>query len=149
MLVRLLGPVDVVFNGELQPLHGLRRKAVLAALALRYGEVASVDWLIEVVWGTSAPLTARNALQRHVSYLRGVLGSKNAILAQPPGYLLDLSYRTDVRHAERLLRQALSHAFPAGLPDTHIDCHARRRSPDHVRKPPASVLSAARVAGPG
>jgi DNA-binding SARP family transcriptional activator len=106
MLVRLLGPVDVVFNGELRPLHGLRRKAVLAALALRYGEVASVDWLIEVVWGTSAPLTARNTLQRHVSYLRGVLGSKNAILAQPPGYLLDLSCSTDVRHAERLLRQA-------------------------------------------
>jgi DNA-binding SARP family transcriptional activator len=106
MLVRLLGPVDVVVNGEPRPLHGLRRKAVLAALALRHGEVVSVDWLTEVVWGASAPSTSRNTLQSHVSYLRGVLGTKNAILAQPPGYLLDRGYRTDVLHAERLLRQA-------------------------------------------
>ena len=106
MLVRLLGPVDVVVNGELRPVHGLRRKAVLAAMALRYGEVVSVDWLIEVVWGASAPSTPRNTLQSHVSYLRGVLGNKNAILAQPPGYLLDRNYSTDVRHAERLLRYA-------------------------------------------
>ena len=112
MLVRLLGPVDVVINGELRPIHGLRRKAVLAALALRQGEVVSVDWLVEVVWGASAPSTSRNTLQSHVSYLRGVLGSKNAIFAQPPGYLLDLNYGTDVRHAERLLRQARQSAEP-------------------------------------
>ncbi len=112
MLVRLLGPVDVVVNGELRPVHGLRRKAVLAALALRYGEVVSVDWLVEVVWGASAPSTSRNTLQSHVSYLRGVLGNKNAIFAQPPGYLLDLNYGTDVRHAERLLRQARQSTDP-------------------------------------
>jgi DNA-binding SARP family transcriptional activator len=39
MQVRLLGPVDVMANGESRPVHGLRRKAVLAALALHHGEV--------------------------------------------------------------------------------------------------------------
>jgi len=48
-----------------------------------------------------------------VSHLRTVLGSREAILAKPPGYILDLSGEgTDVRLAEGLLRQA-SLAGPA------------------------------------
>jgi hypothetical protein len=46
-------------------------------------------------------------LQSHVSHLRSVLGSKAAILAKPPGYVLDLGDEgTDAQLAERLLRQA-------------------------------------------
>jgi Bacterial transcriptional activator domain/NB-ARC domain len=43
MRVRLLGSVDVVVGGIACPVPGLRRRAVLAALALRSGEVVSVD----------------------------------------------------------------------------------------------------------
>jgi DNA-binding SARP family transcriptional activator/Tfp pilus assembly protein PilF len=111
--VRLLGPVDVVVDGEERPVHGLRRKAVLATLALHGGEVVSTDRLVDAVWGETAPATARNTLQSHVSHLRGVLGSKAAILARPPGYLLDLGDKgTDVRLAERLLRQGTQSADP-------------------------------------
>jgi DNA-binding SARP family transcriptional activator len=39
MQVRLLGPVDVVVDGVPRPVRGLRRKAVLAALALHAGRV--------------------------------------------------------------------------------------------------------------
>ena len=54
-----------------------------------------------------------NTLQRHVSYRRAVLG-KSAILARPPGYLLDLGGDgTDVLVAERLLRQGTQAADPA------------------------------------
>jgi hypothetical protein len=35
MQVRLLGPVDVVVDGEPRPVRGLRRKAILAVLALK------------------------------------------------------------------------------------------------------------------
>ena len=63
---------------------------MLATLALHDGQVVSTDRLVDVVWGEAAPPTAVNTLQSHVSYLRGVLGSKAAILARPPGYLLDL-----------------------------------------------------------
>ncbi len=106
MQVRLLGPVDIVVDGEPRPVHGLRRKAVLATLALRHGDLVSIDQLVDVVWGETAPSTSRNTLQSHVSYLRTVLGDKAAIRAQPPGYVLGVRDGTDVQQVQRLVRQA-------------------------------------------
>jgi DNA-binding SARP family transcriptional activator len=114
MLIRLLGPVDVLADDGPREVRGLRRKAVLAALALHGGEVVSAGRLAEVVWGEDAPPTVVNTLQTHVSYLRTVLGSKNAIRACRPGYLLDLGGdSSDVQVAERLLREGTSSADPA------------------------------------
>src|SRR6266700_7814822 len=102
MQVRLLGPLDVVVDGEPRQVRGLRRKAILATLALRAGEVVSTDYLVEVVWGRGAPPGVANALQSHISYLRGVLGSKSAVRVSAPGYVLDLpGDATDVRAVER------------------------------------------------
>jgi DNA-binding SARP family transcriptional activator len=112
--VRLLGPVDVAVDGASRQVSGLRRKAVLAALALHGGEVLSTDRLVDLAWGESAPPSAASTLQNHVSYLRGVLVSKTAILARPPGYVLNLGGDgTDVQVAERLLRQGTQAADPA------------------------------------
>src|SRR5262249_38569453 len=89
------------------------RRAVLATLALHAGEVVGTDRLVDAVWGGTAPLTALNTLQHHVSHLRAVLGGKAAILARPPGYLLDLGEDgTDVQLAERLLRRGRRPADP-------------------------------------
>jgi DNA-binding SARP family transcriptional activator/tetratricopeptide (TPR) repeat protein len=113
MQVRLLGPVDVVVAGEPRPVSGLRRKAVLAALALHRGEVVSTGRLVDVIWGESAPPSAGTTLQNHVSYLRRILDSKTAIRARPPGYILELGEDgTDVQVAERLLRQGRQSADP-------------------------------------
>lgn len=109
MLVRLLGPVDVVRTcGTPLTLSGLRRKAILAVLALHSGEVVSADRLIDLVWREPAGL---NTVQAHVSYLRRVLGDRSAITARPPGYLLDLE--TDVRQAEQLVRAGQQASDPA------------------------------------
>jgi DNA-binding SARP family transcriptional activator len=111
MRVRLLGPVDVIDDSEILPVSGLRRKAVLATLALHAGQVVGTGRLVDAVWGETAP-AALNTLQSHVSYLRTVLG-KAAIVARPPGYLLDLGDDgTDALLAERLLRQAGQSADP-------------------------------------
>ena len=100
-------------DGAVRTVSGLRRKAVLATLALRVGEIVSTDRLADIVWGDDAPSTALNTLQSHVSHLRTVLGSKEAILAKPPGYVLDLvGEGTDVRLAEGLLSQASLLADP-------------------------------------
>ena len=113
MQVRLLGPVDVAAGDVTRPVPGLRRKAVLAALALHAGDVVSTDRLIDIVWGGSES-AGLNTLQRHVSYLRGVLGDKATILSQPPGYRLDLGADpTDVVVAERLVEQARQCDDPA------------------------------------
>jgi DNA-binding SARP family transcriptional activator len=117
--VRLLGHVDVVLDGESRLVSGMRRQAVLAVLALHDGQVVSTDRLVELVWGQSAPPTAVNSLQTHISYLRGVLGNRDAIVARPPGYLLNLGDDgTDARAAERLLRRGRQAADPVqGLRD--------------------------------
>ncbi|MGC4813282.1 BTAD domain-containing putative transcriptional regulator [Micromonospora sp. DT228] len=87
-------------------ISGLRRKGVLAVLALHPGVIVSTDRLIDVIWADQAPATAPNSLQSHVSYLRRVLGARGAILSRPPGYLLDLpGEATDVEVAERLIRE--------------------------------------------
>src|SRR5690348_12897999 len=103
MRVRLLGPVDVVVDGTTRAVRGLRRKAVLAVLALQAGEIVSTDRLIDAVWDDKAPPTVVNTLQKHMSHLRGLLERRDAIIARPPGYLLDLGDgETDVQLAERL-----------------------------------------------
>src|SRR3954470_13217064 len=107
MKVRLLGPVDVMADGLPRPVPGLRRASVLAALALCAGDVVSTDVLVDVVWGGVAGAGALNTLQRHISYLRTVLGDKGSILSRSPGYRLDIGAEpTDVVVAERLVAQA-------------------------------------------
>ena len=119
MRVRLLGSVDVADGGRPIAVTGLRRKAILAVLGLHAGDVVSAARLIEVVWGDAAATTRLNTVQSHVSYLRGVLGTRSAIVATPPGYRLDLPGEpTDVVVAERLIsagRQARDPAEGAEL----------------------------------
>ena len=106
MQVRVLGPIDVVADAAWRPVSGPRRKAILAVLALHGGEVVNSEKLADVVWGDQPPATVRNTLQRHLSYLRGVLGNRMAIVARPPGYLLDPGAAgTDLEAARRLIRE--------------------------------------------
>jgi DNA-binding SARP family transcriptional activator len=112
--IRLLGPVEVEAGGECRPVRGARRGAVLAALALRPGEVVGVDQLVESVWGDGRqPDAARATLHSHVSYLRGVLGDRHAIAGRQPGYLLNLADGvTDAQAAERLIDDGARSADP-------------------------------------
>ena len=112
MQVRLLGPVDVVVDGQPRLIGGRRRTGLLAVLALAAGEVVSAEWLSEAVWGGGSP-PRDNTLHSHISALRRVLG-KDVIVAHPPGYVLNLGADgTDVQAAERLLRQGTAAAEPA------------------------------------
>jgi DNA-binding SARP family transcriptional activator len=107
VLVRLLGPVDVLVEGATRSLSGPRATAVLAALAMHPGEIVSIDRLVDIVWGASAPPTAAVTLQSHVSRIRRVLGDRATIVARRPGYVLEASGEiTDVQFAERLIRTA-------------------------------------------
>ena len=112
--VRLLGPVDVTIDGRVRPVSGLRRKTVLSVLGLHPGETVSTDRLIDVLWGEHPPTTASNTLQSHISYLRGVLGDRAAIVPRRPGYLLDIpAEATDVVRAQQLVDLADRAADPA------------------------------------
>ncbi|GAB3661934.1 hypothetical protein GCM10027589_24560 [Actinocorallia lasiicapitis] len=112
VVVRLLGPVEVLVGETIRPTPGTRRKAVLARLALRPGEVVGVDRLIDAVWGDDPPATAQNTLQSHVSYLRRVLEAPEVIVARPPGYALSGTVSTDLAAAEKLIEDAQAQGDP-------------------------------------
>jgi len=84
---RILGPLEVIADGAQIPLGGAKQRALLALLLLQANRVVSRDRLIDELWETDPPETARTALQVHVSQLRKVLG-RDRIVTQAPGYLV-------------------------------------------------------------
>jgi DNA-binding SARP family transcriptional activator len=100
---RILGPLEVVADGQEVPLGGAKQRALLALLLLHPNRVVSRDRLIDELWGTDPPETARTALQVHVSHLRKALG-RDRIVTQAPGYLVRVEpHELDVERFERLL----------------------------------------------
>src|SRR5215213_8347156 len=90
--IRLLGPIDVTLDGRPVVLGATKQRAVLAMLALRPGEVVSVDELIGGLWGEAPPASAVKLVQLHVSQLRKLLDGGDAeIVTRGRGYELRLS----------------------------------------------------------
>ncbi len=102
---RVLGPLEVVRDGEPVAIGGLRRRAVLAMLVLEPGRVVSVDRLVDGVWGDEPPETAVTALHGHVSHLRRALGER--LVTRAPGYVLEVEAdAVDAHRFESLLESA-------------------------------------------
>lgn len=94
MGLRLLGPVDLTVNRRSVDLGGPRQRAVLAMLGLHANRIVPVDRLIDAVWETAPPSTARGQIQTCICALRRLLaeaGHPDAILTRPPGYVLRLA----------------------------------------------------------
>jgi DNA-binding SARP family transcriptional activator len=110
--IRLLGSLEVREGEHLLDVRRRQQRALLAALALRAGEVVSTDRLIVDLWGERAPASATGSLQNTVSALRKTLG-RDVLVTQPPGYRLAVEPEdVDANRFERLLAQALD-AEPA------------------------------------
>jgi predicted ATPase/DNA-binding SARP family transcriptional activator len=114
--IRVLGPFDVLVDGRPLALGGPRQRAVLALLALHLGQVASIDRIIDDIWGEAAGDTAAHTVQVYVSQLRKGLPA-GVIVTRAPGYVLAAAPETlDAERFERLLergRAALA-GDPAG-----------------------------------
>jgi DNA-binding SARP family transcriptional activator len=102
--IRLLGAFQVTVDGRPAGTGGSKRDALLALLALRRGRPASVDALIDDLWGSDMPASPRNAVQHHVARLRATLG-QDAIVGTPNGYAL-AEASTDALVFEDLLVEA-------------------------------------------
>ena len=124
---RILGPLEVVANGQLVALGGAKQRAVLAILLLRAGRVVSRDWLIEQLWDGRPPQSAVNTLYSYVSHLRGALEPQRPrgatfelLVTRTPGYLLRLGpEQLDAAQFEALLQEG-SAALEAGDPDRAV-----------------------------
>ncbi len=87
MEFRILGPLEVISDGQALDLGGAKQRALLAVLLIHPNQVVSRDRLIDALWEESPPDTARKALQVHVSRLRAQLG-RDRIATRPPGYAI-------------------------------------------------------------
>jgi DNA-binding SARP family transcriptional activator len=119
---RILGPLEVLEDGQPVSLGGSKQRALLVILLLHANEVVSRDRLIDELWGGSPPDTAQTALHVHVSQLRKILGSET-IVTLAPGYsiqvaagefdldrfehLVDEAHRQEAAEAAATLREAL------------------------------------------
>jgi DNA-binding SARP family transcriptional activator len=138
--IRLLGPLEVRDGDGVISLPRRQQRALLAALALRAGEVVSTDRLVADLWGERAPASATGSLQNTVSALRKLVG-RDVVLTQAPGYRLAVpreavdSHRfersvNEARGAEpaaraRLLREALELWHGPALADLEEEEFAR------------------------
>ncbi|GAA2725691.1 BTAD domain-containing putative transcriptional regulator [Cellulomonas aerilata] len=105
--VRLLGEICVERDGGSVPLSGAKRMAVLAFLALRAPHVVSRPALVRAIWGEGAPESADNAIQVHISNLRGALG-RASILTSSDGYRLSPRVAIDLQEFETAARRGVA-----------------------------------------
>lgn len=71
----ILGPLEVLDrDGIPLDVKGAKLRALLTMFVLCAGEAVTTDQLSDALWGDSPPASAANALQSHISKLRGILG---------------------------------------------------------------------------
>lgn len=114
LAVRLLGPLTLsADNNDEHDLGGTRQRVVLAMLALNANRVVPIEQLIDAVWDSAPPTTARAQIQICISGLRRVLagaGGTVEIRTRPPGYLLEIpEANLDVAQFESLVTSARAH----------------------------------------
>lgn len=87
LMVRVLGPVDVLGPSGPVSVGGKQNRALLGALAIGGGRAVSVDHIGTVLWGEHPPVSADNTLQSYISHLRHLLGA-DAVIRVDHSYLL-------------------------------------------------------------
>jgi DNA-binding SARP family transcriptional activator/tetratricopeptide (TPR) repeat protein len=111
--LRLLGPLEAAAAGRELDVGGPRQQVVLAMLALDANRVTPVEQLIDAVWSTSPPSTARAQVQICISGLRRLFGDVDVpwrIKTRSPGYLLEVpSTEIDSEQFTRLVATSHTH----------------------------------------
>src|SRR5919109_3610132 len=88
----VLGPLVVERAGKDLTPEGAREQTLVAALAMRVGEVVAVPELMEILWGDQPPRSGSKAVQGAVSRARAELGRwKDVIARADGGYTLAVS----------------------------------------------------------
>jgi class 3 adenylate cyclase len=128
---RVLGPLEIRSPRGVVSLGGGKPRALLADLLIHLGQVVSVDRLIDDLWGAAAPVTARHALEVHVSQLRKVLGPHGGpLVTRAPGYVFDVDPpHLDAFVFERLLGEARRSSDAAAARDAVGEALALWRGP--------------------
>jgi DNA-binding SARP family transcriptional activator len=96
----ILGPLQVVRDGQTVPLGGARQRVVLARLLVEPGRAVSLAGLDEV-WGEAVPPGYATTLQTYVFHLRAALeperehgAAAEALVTDSGGYRLAVRRRS-------------------------------------------------------
>src|SRR6478672_1711710 len=112
---RLLGPLDVLGDGEPLPIAAGKQRALLAYLLLNANRTVSRDRIVDALWGEQVPDSAQKMVQIHVSTRRQALPEPR-LHTRPPGYLIEVAEdELDLSRFQRSVagaRQALSESNP-------------------------------------
>ncbi|WP_405060192.1 tetratricopeptide repeat protein [Kribbella sp. NBC_01505] len=100
MRYRVLGALEVWRDEEPLAVGGPQQQALLAILLLNANRVVSADRLIEYLWGSHPPTTARSLLQGCISQLRRALQPAAGAASDHPLSTRAPGYRLRVRSAE-------------------------------------------------
>lgn len=77
LVVRVLGPVDLLIDDQIVVLGSRNERLVLAALALSANHWVTSDQMAQILWGDDPPPSKTNTLQTYVSRLKCRLGSEH------------------------------------------------------------------------
>ena len=108
--IRVLGPVEVVWNGRPVDIGGVKARALVARLLIDRGLVVSVDRLVDSLsrdnGGGGAEIALRSTISRVRKRLRDAGVPGDSIATRAPGYVLDVANEvTDVFRFERLVAE--------------------------------------------
>src|ERR1700723_1988687 len=109
--IRVLGPVEIAWDGRSVDIGGVKARALVARLLIDRQIIVSVDRLVDSLWGDNDGPGAEIALRSTISRLRKRLRDAGVphdlIVTRAPGYVLDVSAAvTDAARLERLVAEA-------------------------------------------
>lgn len=124
-----LGPLTVTANGRSLAVGGARQRTVLALLLLNSGRIVPVDSLIEAVWNSRPPATARTQIAIVIAALRKTFKKEGAteeiIVTAHPGYVFRAEgHSVDGLEFAGLVKSAET-AVQRGRQAEAADCYAR------------------------
>jgi DNA-binding SARP family transcriptional activator len=96
---RVLGPVDVVFAGQVVSFGASKSRVLLAALLLRSNQYVSTGQMMTTLWGDNPPSSARATLHTYIMRLRKNLqqyqsAGRCPLRTEPGGYTFEAAEGT-------------------------------------------------------
>lgn len=113
---RVLGPLTVEIDGNLQPLGGPKQRAVFAALVLARGRTVSAQALANAVWNGDPPANYSATLHVFIAGYRKLfrdagLDPKSVLVTAAPGYRLAIdTHASDLARFDHAIGAARSSA---------------------------------------
>jgi DNA-binding SARP family transcriptional activator/tetratricopeptide (TPR) repeat protein len=109
--VRVLGPVEVVWDENVIDIGGPKARSLVARLLIDRGLVISIDRLVDSLWpdndGDSADNNLRSTISRLRKRVRDADAAGQLIVTRAPGYLLDVpASATDADRFEQLVSES-------------------------------------------